>query len=299
MIKLAMVKTMPKFIFAADLHLRKDKPICRKETDEEWMELQRSQLEFITKTCSEYRCPLLLGGDIFHHAKSSDEIKNMFIKTFSDIHVFAIAGQHDLPNHSWENINKSSYGVLLNSGILNEPKLCNYKHYGCDEVDNGYNILLIHELIFESEKHIPPNVRAKTADQILTEYPSMGLILCGDQHHGFHYVKDGRLVIMAGCMNRQAADFKNYEPCIWFVDTEESKVVRISIPDNPDMVSDDHIQDKNDKTDRIRAFVELIKDSKTVSLDFDVNVARSIVANPDLGQNIINVIEELMNMEEE
>lgn len=302
---------MPKFIFAADLHLRKDKPICRKETDEEWMLLQKKQLEFIVKQCIKYYCPLLLGGDTFHHAKTSDEIKNIFINTMKhmpydlDRSVTGIAGQHDLPNHSWDNIDKSSYGVLSNTGILKEPDFCDFKHFGKERYEgiyfNNSEIMLIHELVFESEKKIPPNVKAKTADQILDEYPKSLWILCGDQHHGFHYEKDGRHVIMAGCMNRQASDFKDYEPCIWYIDTDVDRdnVIRIPVPDDPNMVSDDHIQAKNEKTDRIAAFVELIKDSKTVSLDFDVNVAKAIEANPDLSQDVIDVIEELMNMEEE
>jgi len=286
---------MPKFIFAADLHLRKSVPKCRKETEDEWFMQQWKQLNFIVEKAIEYGCDVLLGGDTFHTSIVQDEIKNMFINAFSTIKVSGIAGQHDLPEHSWRNLNKSSYGVLKNTDVLPSPSICSYCHFGTDIVTVNDEIMLVHELVFENAQKIPPNVRAKTAEQMLDEYPKAKWILCGDQHHGFYYQKGKRHVIMAGCMNRQAADFIDYEPCIWYIDTESDEVVRILIPDDRNMISDKHIKDKDERTDRISAFVSLIKDAKAVSLDFDENVRNGIISNPDLPKDVVNVIEELMN----
>jgi len=285
-----------KFIFCADLHLRSDVPRCRKETESEWIETQRTQLRFIADLAFMHNCPVIIGGDIFHKPNVTDEIKNMLINEFSSVEVHAIAGQHDLPQHSWDNVNRSSFGVLRNSGVLRSLSgIGELRMFGQPLVGTKTGLVFIHDLVFENEKKIPPNVRAKTADQILDEYPDAEWIFCGDQHHFFHYKKQRRHVLMSGCMNRQASDFLNYEPVVHYVDTDNNLINTIAVPDDVSMITDEHIAEKNDREDRIAAFVTLIRDAKSVSLDFSNNVFQAISENGDLDEETIKIVEELMN----
>lgn len=284
-----------KFIFTADLHLRTDVPICRKETESEWLETQRMQLEFIANLAFTENCPVFIGGDIFHKPNVTDEIKNMFINTFAQINVYAIAGQHDLPNHQWENVNRSSFGVLRNSGVLKPlSEFGMIRHFGQELVGKDTGLVFIHDLVFENNKSIPPNVRAKTAEQILEEYPDAKWVICGDQHHSFHYKKQGRHVLMSGCFNRQAADFLNYTPAVWLIDSEANTAMPFLVPDDVNLVTDEHIQVKNDRSERICAFITMVKDSKSISLDFENNVRQAIAENSDMNVNTLSVVEELM-----
>lgn len=283
-----------KFIFTADWHIRPDKPICR--LDEDWLKTQESQVDFVIRQVIKHKCPLVIGGDIFHKPQIPDSLKNMLMLHFIGQHVYAIAGNHCAPYHSFDNINDSSFGVLFNSGVIDTPprSMGSYAHFGQPMSEGGKEVVFLHEPIFAAEKDCPPNMKAKTADQVFDEYPDAKWILCGDIHRGYHVKKQGRHLIMAGALNRQASNFKDYEPKIWFIDTDANTVEEILVPDDVSMVTDQHIQIKDEREDRITAFVSLIRESKSVSLDYEVNVRQAIQENPDMNSATLQVIEELM-----
>jgi len=281
-----------KFIFTADWHIRPDRPICR--LDEDWMATQESQIDFVVATAVENDAAIVIGGDIFHKAQVPDYLKNMLINKFRDGNIYAIAGNHDLNFHSWENLNDSSYGVLRYSKIIKDPSFAGYAHFGkkVEEVKQG--IVFIHEPVFATAQDCPPNMKAKTADQVFDEYPDAKWILCGDIHEGYHIKRRDRHLVMAGCLNRQTSAMKDYTPSICLIDTDEDTIDFIDVPDDATMVTDEHIQQKSDREDRITAFVSLIKDSKRVSLDFSENVRTSLLFAKDLDEKTINTIEGLM-----
>jgi len=282
-----------KFIFTADWHIRPDTPRCRK--DEDWLETQESQVDFVVSQVKKHDCSLIIGGDIFHKPQVPDFLKNMLMLSFVGQHVYAIAGNHDCPYHSWDNINDSSFGVLLRGGAVSEPEFAGFSHFGQKVGEIKEGIVFIHEPIFATAKDCPPSMKAKTADQVFDEYPDAKWILCGDIHSGYHIKKQGRHLIMAGCLNRQASNFKDYEPKIWLIDTDANTVEEILVPDDVSMITDEHIAEKSDREDRIAAFVTLIRDAKSVSLDFSNNVFQAISENGDLDPETINIIGELMN----
>lgn len=285
---------MPKFIFTADWHIRPDTPRCRK--DEDWVETQRKQVDFVMDKAFAENCPLIIAGDIFHKPQVPDYFKSMLTLRFFDWHVYALAGNHDLPHHSFDKIDDSSFGVLFNSGVIDAipESLGCYSHFGHILKYGNEELVFLHEPIFASEADCPPNMKAKTAIQVMEEYPDAKWIFCGDIHRGFHFKMQGRHLIMAGCLNRQTSDMIDYTPVIWFIDTDKEIIEAIPVPDDVNMVTDAHIQQKNAKDDRIQTFVSSIKDSKTVTLDFAENVNKAMAADPDLTEGVRQTIEELM-----
>lgn len=283
-----------KFIFTADWHIRPDRPRCR--VDEDWLKTQREQVQFVKKISKERGCPIILGGDLFHKSQVPDSLKSMLIEELHDVFFYAIGGNHDWPYHSMENISNSSFGVLAKARLITPipQEIGRYKHYGHHLSGGNKDVVFIHEPIFASEKDCPPNMKAKTAVQVFDEHPEAKWILCGDVHRGFHVKKQGRHLIMAGALNRQASDYSDYQPKIWYIDIEKDFVEEILVPDDVNLVTDEHIQVKNEREDRIAAFVSLIKSSKKVSLDFESNVRAAISESKDLDEDTINMIEELM-----
>ena len=285
-----------KFILCSDLHLRVTVPICRKETEAQWVETQTKQLSFIAEEAHKRNCGIAMAGDIYHKPSVPDIMKNIFFSIFEGLSVGIMPGQHDLPNHNYNEIERSSFGVLWNSGKF--QSMCtfgDYILYGEEEITTRKksNILFLHDLIFENEKSIPPNVEAKLAQDVLDKYPDYDWILCGDNHHGFHYKNKGRHLIMSGCINRQAADYIDYEPCIWFIDTKENIVEKILMPDDVNMVDTSHIKNKEEKEERVSAFVTSIKENKGVSLDFEENVRNSLLSK-DIEDGVKITVRELM-----
>ena len=282
-----------KLIITADWHIRPDTPRCRK--DEDWIDTQYSQMNFVANRANEYGCPVIIVGDLFHKPNVNDLLKNLFIQVFKEIRVFAIAGNHCLPYHSFDNLNNSSIGVLFQTKVVTYPYFAAFSNFGEKVVNRGSEVLFLHEPIFASEQDCPPDMKAKTALQVFDEYPEAKWIFCGDIHRGYHVKKQGRHLIMAGCLNRQASDYIDYEPVIWYVDTETETVERIPVPDDINMVTDEHIQEKNDRKDRISAFVSQVRNSKKVTLDFDNNV-REALKESDLSEGAINTVKELMEV---
>ena len=101
-----------KMLITADWHLRADRPRCR--TDEDWMQTQENTLRQIADYANEYGVPVVIIGDLVNTPQVTDRVKSMFLKFCNQIQerVYLLAGNHDLPYHSWENRESSTFGIL-------------------------------------------------------------------------------------------------------------------------------------------------------------------------------------------
>jgi hypothetical protein len=289
---------MPRLLITSDYHLSEQKPRCR--LDEDWTKTQEGHLDFIAKTANKYKSPVCIVGDIFDRAIVTEKIKIIFLQFVDKVKygVYILAGNHCLPHHSWSNVNNSSFGVIWNSGKVHGlDELGKAAHFGEEikGIDNG--LLFIHELVFKTSKDLPPNVNAKTSKDILDKYPEMKWIFCGDNHHSFNFEYKNRHLINSGCINRQASDFKTYQPIIYFVDTDKEIVEEINMPDNEEIVDDSYIVEQNEKEERISAFVEKLKKNEAIELDFLKNIEKALLINKKLSKETVSMINELCSEE--
>ena len=288
-----------KLLITADWHIRKTKPVCR--TDEDWMETQSEAVEQVFNLAVKYKTDVCIVGDIFHSNSDTDfeclQLVQNFAKKLKEnkLRLFILAGNHDLLYHSSLNMNRSAVGILFRSeNIFPLSKLGeNVSATNFDEEVNDAEIVFRHILTFESEKDLPPNVEAKTAKDLLKETPSAKWVFTGDNHHNFHYEKNGRHVINPGCLLRQAVDFIDYEPCVFLVDTEKEKVLQKFIIDNKEFVDNSYILKQEEREERIGEFVESLKNTKSISLDFLENVKVSLMNNK-LSKELVSAVEELL-----
>jgi DNA repair exonuclease SbcCD nuclease subunit len=246
-----------KLILTADWHLRKDTPLCR--LDKNWIGTQADKIKQIKEIAGELS--IYHAGDLFHRSRVPQEIENMV----ADISMGILPGNHDFEHHSNENKFKSSLGVVSN-----------FENIGLIE-SSPREMMFIHTLVFPNEAarpQIKDLVIGTTAEELLEKYPNVKWIFTGDYHRNFHYEKDGRHVINPGCLTRQAADFKDYEPGVYRIDTETEEVEFIKLKIDPDMVTDNHLKKEEERNERILAFVENIKNHRGVSLDFVSNLEK-------------------------
>jgi DNA repair exonuclease SbcCD nuclease subunit len=292
-----------RFIVTADWHLRNDRPRCR--IDEDWLGFQESIVEWIVSKANEYECDIKIVGDIFDTPNVPSNIVSMFLRQVSKCkeRIQFIAGNHDLPWHSIDNLDNSSIGIIYNMS-LHHARIYHGMTCGIWSDFNGVEkglpktgLAFVHKLVFENSKSIPPNVSAITASDLLDFYPSSNWIFVGDNHHGFHYQKKNRHVINCGCITRQTSDFIDYEPRIWFVDTDLGQVIEEMIPDNLPMVDDSYIKSENEREGRIEAFVEGIKKNGKVTLDFIENIEKGLLKNKKLSKETVQCIRELCEEE--
>lgn len=288
-----------KLLITADWHIRKTKPICR--TDEDWIKTQFEAVEQVFELAVKYKADVCIVGDIFHSNSDTDfeclQLIQNFAKKLKEnkLHLFILAGNHDLLYHSSLNMNRSAVGILFRSeNIFPLSELGeNVSATNFDEEVKDAEIVFRHILTFESEKDLPPNVEAKTAKDLLKETPSAKWIFTGDNHHSFHYEKNGKHVINPGCLLRQAVDFIDYEPCVFLVDTEKEKVLQKFIIDNKEFVDNSYILKQEEREERIGEFVESLKNTKSISLDFLENVKVALMNNK-LSKELVSTVEELL-----
>jgi DNA repair exonuclease SbcCD nuclease subunit len=271
---------MSKFVVTADWHLREDLPIGRNDVD--WFGAQRSAVNFVFSYAKRVGAQVILGGDVFHRGHTHPSLVTMFLEEailFGD-DVYVIPGQHDLPYHSMEYVNKSSFGNIIAAMRVPEINIIDGGSRGStlpfgkleDKVyDFNTEFLFLHQLTFKDEASKPPIDDGVLADDLLDRFPNISYICLGDNHRHFVVERDGRYVINPGCLLRQSADLVEYTAGFYVLDTDKKTVEFIPVPDIGD-VSNAHILKEKERDDRIEAFVDSLEKGTEISLDFIQNL---------------------------
>lgn len=105
----------------ADLHLSLKAPLARSAEDD-WMHCQGNYLDQLGALSKEYDAPIVCSGDLFDRWRADSELLNFLFRKFPL--MYAIPGNHDLPNHQYSERGRSGYWSLVETGkIINiHPK---------------------------------------------------------------------------------------------------------------------------------------------------------------------------------
>jgi DNA repair exonuclease SbcCD nuclease subunit len=269
-------------MFTADWHLRGERPRCR--TDLDWLESQRRDVAYIVEMANKHADMLVIAGDIFHLPRVATEVVNMALEELgrAKVPVQILAGNHDLPYHSYENVERCSFGTLRRAGFLQEISgpsypICGWP-FGLDKACPS-PVRVLHRLVFPNAEARPIEGIGFTAEEILAEFPESRLIITGDYHHSFVFEgENGRTLINPGCINIQAADMIGYQPVIALVDTDTHKCSWFQIPAAADsVVTDEYLTEAKARDERIEAFLDAVAKGGGVTLSFTDNVERKSV----------------------
>lgn len=293
-----------KFILTADWHICGEQPPCRVG---DWIEIQRKNVEFVINYSNTKRIPIYHTGDIFDRARSATVAINMLISCISkaEYGFYLLAGNHDLLEHSWDNKDASSIGILYNSGVAKELHdannlWCGYP-FNKDEEANTYpEIRFIHKLVFPDEASRPIKECGITATELLEAFPNEDWICTGDYHHSFHYKEGKRHVVNPGCLNIQKSDMADYKPKFAVVDTQSGKVEWVNVPFDEDSIDISYNVTKKEREERFSVFVEKIgSGKKAVSLSFWDNLDTEAARVSDRIAKIITKVKtEVQNVRE-
>lgn len=291
-------------IITADWHIRATRPRCRADAD--WMETQRMALKQVADIAERYHTSVYCVGDVFHSNSDASFECVKLVQDFSNrlcsfgVTLGVLAGNHDLPYHSSENLKKSAIGVLLNSynigyitdSVLDESQ-ADISAGNFDEETVDCRFIFKHVLTIPKEDK-PDYVDSETPESLLEKYPSAEWIFTGDYHKAFHYDKKGRHVINPGCLLRQVADMKDYQCGVYYVDTDKNIVELVPIIDEGELVDDSYLVQEGERETRIGEFVDKLKETDAVSFDFADNVEKAMLAN-GINGGLREAVEELMN----
>lgn len=271
-----------KILLSADWHIRGDAPVCRVNPDD-WMQDQQKSIEQlipIANDCDE----MWILGDLFHRARTSTEATVMastVLKKFN-VPIRILVGNHDILQHSYENLTKSTIGEIL----------VYYKELQCHTLGNKIvsaypfgtepnlikhsDIWCVHTLTFPDNDARPlPNIGV-IAEELLSRSDAK-VIVTGDYHHG--YVKDfgDRKVITPGCLNIQASDMDDYEPMCFILDTNTYEVEKVKLKTFGKV----HKDPKRESQQELETYIEGLQDFEVPHLDFVANVKEAMLDAPE------------------
>lgn len=290
-------------ILVSDLHLTESAPVSR--TDNYW-EAQKEKLRFLAGLSKKNGgCPILCAGDIFDYWKASPWLcAEIFCRL---PHPFVgIPGQHDLPAHSLDNYHRSALSLLevaetaagrrfhiLKGGTVvltgGFPFSVTGIPYGKVEEclskgiprlpTEGRRILLLHELTWPGRR--PAWSESGYTDRELLEMfgERFDLIVTGDNHAGFLTRRKGSLLVNPGSMMRITADQADYTPHCYLYYAEDNAVKPVPFPIKENVHNREHLDRKNEREERIAAYIERMNENWEIGLSFRKNLEAFFAEN--------------------
>lgn len=279
-------------IFASDIHLKESQPECR--TDD-FIEAQTKKLLWLKDMQVIHDCPVLVAGDLFDKWKPSPWLLGYALRNLPD-DLIVIPGQHDLPAHSLEQIEKSGVEVLASAGAIDllEPartlihKTPNFTVVGFpwgvdleNTTRNGkFKIALVHKLIYKAKEPPFPGAEevGSTAKTLAKKMSGYDIIVTGDNHQTIFEQYGETTVVNCGSFMRTTAKQIDHEPSV-FALYDDFIVRQIRVPCAKGVISREHLDKAKDKDDRISAFAERLSERVEIGLSFHDNLKKYIAKN--------------------
>ena len=281
-------------ILTSDWHIRETIPVCR--TDDFW-EAQWEKVHFVKELHQEHNCPVLHAGDLFHHWKPSPHLLSSTIEALP-YEFNTIYGQHDLPQHNWDNRFKSGIHTLAQARALSAFKFLHYPKKGLHITGASWGqppeeipievpddeakrkILVWHKMVWQG-KRLWPGQTDPNATAILKKYPEYDLILTGDNHKPFVEKYDGRLLVNPGSLTRQTAAQVDHLPRVYLYYAADNTVRSVFLPiqSGEETISRDHIDRNEERSERISAFITKLGGDWDVTLSFEANLEQFLQSN--------------------
>lgn len=288
----------PIAILTGDWHLRDTQPTAR--TDDFWG-AQWQVVDEIFKLAwnlgqerdSMTPLTILHSGDLFNHWKPSPELLAKTIQVFKywqpDFPIFrTIYGNHDLPQHNIELAYKSGIEVLKNAGLLEVLPGVHWQDEPSEsDVINvaDFKILVYHVMTWQRKEQSFKEDTSDPAKKLLKDNNFADIILTGHNHIPFMEFGEHNTLYNPGSITRQSASQINIEPRVYILHSDGLAYPYI-LPYSENELTTEHIEQKQERDERISAFVErLNKRQKFAS--FEDNLESLIKGKPKL-KKILN-----------
>lgn len=269
-------------ILTADWHLREDTPPCRTDDFEK---AQWNKIRQIERLQIKHECGILHAGDLFHHWKPSPNLISTVILNMPQ-EFYTVAGQHDLPQHNMDLVEKSGLYTLVTAKVINWIREAGNFGQSVGYVFSFGEFLNIerrvgvwHHFVWNGKDKPWFDCNEVTAREVLKENPSFDLIVTGDYHRPFTYEYKGRLLVNCGCLTRQVADYHNHQPRVWLWNAKTNTVQPHFLEIEEDVINRDHIEMKATIDNRMEAFISRLDSEWEVGVSFESNLKRFLSKN--------------------
>lgn len=222
-----MSKPEPIAVLCSDIHLQEKPPIARSAETDWWKAMQRpvDQLKALAK---KHKVPVVCAGDVFNHWKAPPELVNWALEHLPT--MYAVPGQHDLPFHSYEEMDRSAYGTLVRFGkIIDLPYFkptrvhpglvlwgfpWNHKLKPCPlpMKDDEVRLAVVHAYCWQKGADYPGAKEEQRAAAHASKLKGFHTAVFGDNHKPFLAQKEGRTIFNHGGFMRRKSDEYDHRP---------------------------------------------------------------------------------------
>lgn len=298
-----------KLLLVGDVHFRDDRPRCR--TEEDFRQTQLDKWAALLSIAVEKEVDAVLqAGDFFHRWNPSLELCSQLIEVWQNapeaaqIPIIGCYGQHDLPHHSFSEVEKSGRWLLERAGVFCSPAECGLGGVGVFgwgiPLAEPPPVVIIHKMVFQAGRPPFPDAVGVTAEELFETYPQVKLWVTGDNHRYFAATgPQHQQLFNPGCLIREHVDEKDAPCAVIYVDTENAMaeehipigVVRGHVGDTGEVSGPD--------PDGLGAFVEqAASHSSEVGLDYRRNVEEFMNQNktaPQVQEEVVGAMEDTGN----
>lgn len=284
----------PMMVFVADLHISKNAPVAR-SAEPDWFEAIKRQW----KPIADLGLPICIAGDIFDRWAVTPEEMHFAIELFSGLEIYAIPGQHDLPNHGYKERYRSGYGVLEACGAIQnmqevtKPITSLYLHpfpWGhalkpCAELYKQYvnsiHIAVCHAYCWCAGHNFPGAPSAGKYTHHRTKLTGFDIAVFGDNHKGFIQpcIGDKPFVLNCGGFMPRKNDERRYTSYYGLL-YSDGEMERYTLPHEKDKWLDETAYDEIiDKAVDMTDLVHMLEGLTGEALDFTDAVEQFIKSN--------------------
>jgi hypothetical protein len=225
-------------ILCSDLHLSHKPPIAR-SVEPDWYKTMGRYLKQLRDLADHHKAPVVCAGDIFDDGwrphRCPPELINFAIAHLP--RMYAIPGQHDLPYHRYDMVERSAYWTLVEAGVIKDlcpvdevtilPKAKpDQKEVIVFPFPWGFpvkpppgtspefiHLCVAHQYVWCAEKGYPGAPEDQHIRFVLENLRGYDVALFGDNHKGFIWSREGwPTVFNHGTFIRRKSDEREYQP---------------------------------------------------------------------------------------
>lgn len=266
-------------LFFTDMHLNSATPSSRID---DYLKSLFEKLEWLFQLAIETNSVIICGGDLFHTPSQPDLVKNRLMALVDKykVIVFSIIGNHDLLYYNLDFLEKTTLGVMFNSGHikhLHHIKIGGYK-FVAHEFGDAFPVV-DRETIIISHCFYATSLSDKlSVSSEDVKNSNAAMVFMGHDHNMYNPVENnGTIVLRPGALSRGSSATENrvrqlsiasvnmktgkveYVPCPVVKDFND--VFRIKVEDKPKEVI---------TFDQIEQFIAKLKNTDVRNNPYDI-----------------------------
>lgn len=255
-----------------------------------WYECMRRAWFEVADLQYKHVCPVVIAGDITHKSgdinhKEPAELTSFIIRMFSNGTIIACAGNHDLPNHNYEEIQKSILWTLVEAKKIQliEPnksiEINNTRFHGfpwgteLKPLDNPHDMLIevaiCHHFVWTKDtgyEGAPEDCRLKAVKEKLKGYD---VALFGDNHKFLFRPSDEEVTILnPGTFMRRTTHDLDHKPCVGLLHSDGTVTIHYLDTSKDVYLNRDEMQQRKKDKANFSDFVEGLTNIGDSEFDF-------------------------------